>query len=174
MKTEHACETDITPRHLVGEMRKEIKMNDKEFAELQLRATIVPQQVRWPAPEYLHWQRLHEAANEARARVSKAYMQMDEIDRNADLSTDGKYRQRSKTAAQAIADFEASKTLARACQAVELTVAKHNFEEDVPPEIAQDSEAMLKARKEIERGWQRAMDKIAERASQTKGAITRW
>ena len=55
-------------------------MNDKEFAELQLRATIVPQQVRWPAPEYLHWQRLHEAVNEARERVSKAYMQMDEID----------------------------------------------------------------------------------------------
>ena len=56
-------------------------MNDKEFAELQLRATIVPQQVRWPAPEYLHWQRLHEAVNEARERVSNAYMQMDEIDR---------------------------------------------------------------------------------------------
>ena len=50
-------------------------MNDKEFSELQLRMTIVPQQVRWPAPEYLPWQRLHEAANEARARVSKAYMQ---------------------------------------------------------------------------------------------------
>ena len=101
-------------------------MNDKEFSELQLRATIVPQQVRWPAPEYLHWQRLHEAANEARERVSKAYMQMDEIDRNADLSRDGKYRQRSKTAAQAIADFEASKTLARAREAVELAVAKRN------------------------------------------------
>jgi hypothetical protein len=31
-------------------------MNDKEFFELQLRATIVPQQVRCPAPQYLHWQ----------------------------------------------------------------------------------------------------------------------
>ena len=102
-------------------------MNDKEFSELQLRATIVPQQVRWPAPEHLHWQRLHEAANEARERVSKAYVQMDEIDRNADLSRDGKYRQRRKTAAQAIADFEASKTLARAREAVELAVAKHNI-----------------------------------------------
>jgi hypothetical protein len=44
---------------------------------------------------------------EARERVSKAYVQMDVIDRNADLSL--KYRQRSKTAAQAIADLEASK-----------------------------------------------------------------
>jgi hypothetical protein len=36
-------------------------------------------------------QKLHEAVNEARERVSKAYMQMDEIDRDADLSRDGKY-----------------------------------------------------------------------------------
>ena len=28
-------------------------MSDKEFAELELRATICPQQCRWPAPEYL-------------------------------------------------------------------------------------------------------------------------
>ena len=148
-------------------------MNDKEFSELQLRATIVPQQVRWPAPEYLHWQRLHEAANEARERVSKAYMQMDEIDRNADLSRDGKYRQRSKTAAQAIADFEASKTLARAREAVELAVAKHNVEQHVSPEIAEARDATLKAMKEAEQGWQKAMDKIAERASLTKGPDTR-
>ena len=74
----------------------------------------------------MHWQRLHEAVNEARARVSKAYMQMDEIDRNADLSRDGKYRQRREIAAQAIADFEASKTLARAREAVELAVAKQH------------------------------------------------
>jgi hypothetical protein len=63
--------------------------------------------------------------------VRKSYMQMDEIDR-ADLSRDGKYRQRHKTAAQAIADFEASKTLARAREAVELAVAKHNVEQHVP------------------------------------------
>ena len=100
-------------------------MDDAKFNELTLKMSIMPQQVRWPAPEYLHWQRLHEAANEARERVSKAYVQMDEIDRNADLSRDGKYRQRSKTAAQAIADFEASKTLARAREAVELAVGKH-------------------------------------------------
>ena len=28
-------------------------MNDTEFFELQLRATIVPQQARWPAPEHV-------------------------------------------------------------------------------------------------------------------------
>ena len=139
---------------------------NKEFSELQLRMTIVPQQVRWPAPEYLHWQRLHEAANEARERVSKAYVQMDEIDRDADLSRDGKYRQRSKSAAQAIAAFEASKTLARAREAVEFAVAKH----DIKPEAR---DAMLKAMKEAEQGWSRAMDKVGERASLAKGPITR-
>jgi hypothetical protein len=88
------------------------------------------------------------------------------------LSRDG-YRQRSKAAAQAIADFEASKTLARAREAVEHAVAKYKLGQHVSPEIARDSEAALKAMKEVERDWQRAMDKIAERASLTKGPDTR-
>ena len=121
-------------------------MDDKSFDELKLRMTIVPQQVRWPAPEHSHWQRLHQVVNEARERVSKAYVQMDEIDRNADLSRDGKDRQRRKAAAQAVADFEASKTLARAREAVEFAVAKHNIE----PEAR---DATLKAMKEAEQGW---------------------
>jgi hypothetical protein len=141
-------------------------MSDKEFADLTLRATICPQQCEWPKPEYVHWQKLHETANEAHQRVSKFYMLADEIDGNADFSPDGKYRQRSKTAAQAIADFEASKTLARAREAVELAVAKHNIEQYV-------RDATLKALTEAEHGWQRAIDKIAERASLTKGPDTR-
>jgi hypothetical protein len=145
-------------------------MSDKEFAELELRATICPGQCEWPKPEYIHWQRLHDAANEARARVSNFYTLADEIDRNANLSRDDKYRQRSEAADEAIADFEASRTLA---QGVELAVAKHNFAEDVSREIAQDSEAMLKARKEVEQAWQRAMYKIAERAALTKGSNMR-
>jgi hypothetical protein len=148
-------------------------MSDKEFADLTLRATICPQQCEWPKPEYVHWQKLHEAVNEARERVSKAYMQMDEIDRNADFCPDRKYRQRSKTAAQAITDLEASKTLARAREAVELAVAKHNLEQHVSPEIAEVRDATLKAMKEADQGWQRAIDKIAERASLTKGPNTR-
>jgi hypothetical protein len=148
-------------------------MSDKEFAELELRATICPVQCQWPKPEYVHWQKLHEAANEARARLGKFYTLADEIDRNADLSREGKYRQRSKTAAQAIAEFEASKTLARAREAAELVVAKRNFEGHVSPEIARDSEGTLKAVKELEQGWQKGMDKISERAGRTKGPDTR-
>jgi hypothetical protein len=47
-------------------------MDDKKFSELELRMAIVPQQSKWPAPEYLHWQRLHAVADEARERVAKA------------------------------------------------------------------------------------------------------
>ena len=50
-----------------------------------------------------------------------------------------KYRQRCAIADQAIADFEASKTLARVREAVEIAMSKHNFER-VSPEIAQDNE----------------------------------
>jgi hypothetical protein len=100
------------------------------------------------------------------ARQSK-FSERAPSDRNRDLSRDDKYRQRSKTADQAIADFEASKTLARAREAVELVVAKYNVGQHVLPEIAQDSETTLKAMKEVERSWQRGMDKIAERVALT-------
>ena len=100
-------------------------------------------------------------------------MQMDEIDRNPDLSREGRERQRRKTAAQAIADFEASKTLARARETVEFAVAKHQVEQNVSPEIAEARDATRKALKEAEQGWRRAIDKIAERACLTKGPDTR-
>jgi hypothetical protein len=74
--------------------------------------------------------------------VSKAYTLMDEIDRNADLSREGKYRERSKISDRAIADFEASKTLTRAREAVELAVAKH---------VSPEGDGILKAMKETER-----------------------
>ena len=148
-------------------------MNDKEFFELQLRATIVPQRVRWPGPEHLHWQRLHEAAHEARERVRKAYLLMDEIDRKAELSRNDKYHQRGKAAAQAIADFEASKTLVLAREAVRYASEQWN-RDDLAPEIAAARAATLKAMKEADAGWQKAIDKIAERASLTKkGPYTR-
>ena len=133
-------------------------MNDQEFEQLSIAASICPSSDSWTG-EHAHWQRLRACASEAQQRVSKAYRQMDEIDLNADLSRDDKYRQLSKSADEEIADFEASKTLARAREAVKLAVAKN----DSP-----DGAGMLKAMKEAEQGWQRAIDKIAERAAQTK------
>jgi hypothetical protein len=91
--------------------------------------------------------------------VSKFYTLADEIDRNAGLFRDDKYHQRSKSADEAIANFEASKTPTRAREAVKLAVAKN----DSP-----DGVGMLKAMNQAEQGWRRAIDKIAERASMTK------
>jgi hypothetical protein len=127
-------------------------MNDKEFAELELKATICPGQCEWPKPENVVWQKLHAAANEARARVSKAYAQRDEIDRDAGLSREDKQHQRREVLDQALAQFESSKTLLCAREAVRY---------DASPEV-------LKALEEAELGWERAMNKIAERTAQTK------
>ncbi len=121
---------------------------------------------------HVHWQRLHEAVNEARGRMSKAYVQMDEIDRDADLSREGKYRQRREAAARAIADFESSRTLARAREAVRHVMEQWN-RDDVSPEIAKARDATMKAINEAEAGWQKAIDKIAERAGLTKALDTR-
>ena len=132
-------------------------MSDKEFTELELRAAICPGQCEWPKSASGQWQRLNAVPNEARERVSKAYTQMDEIDRDAGLSREDKQHQRSEVAAKALAEFEASKTLMRAREAV-----RHDA-----------SPAMLKALEQSEAGWKRAMDKIAERAGRTKGPDTR-
>ena len=136
--------------------------------ELKMRMTIVPQQVKWPAPDFVHWQWLHAVADEAHERVNKACAQMDEIDRNADLSREGKERQRRKAADQAIADFKASKTLASAHEAVERVVAKHKMDQQVSPDVANDRDATVKAMQEVEQDWPKAMDKITERAGLSK------
>ena len=220
-------------------------MNDRDFSELRLRATIVPEQVRWPAPEYVHWQKLHAVADEARERVAKAWAAFDAIDKDGDLSPEGKARQKKKVAAKAIAEFEQSKTLAGARDAVarqvekwaekaglatkppaniaeavvqseirahlaamkggklgflekhatdpvvasailgapgflsgltdtEVTFVKQKIEQHISPEIAEARDATLRAMKEAEVGWQRASDKIGERAGLTKGPDGTW
>ena len=126
-------------------------MEDSAYNALKLKATICPEQVRWPT-QYTHWERLHEVVNEARERVSKAYLQMADIDRNAELSREGRERQRREAAARAIADFEASRTLARAREAVEFAVGEHDIK-------AEARDATLKAMKRAEQGWRKAMDK---------------
>ena len=95
------------------------KRNDKEFSEIELRATIVQQQARWPAPYYLFWQRLHAAADEARECVARAWAAMDEIENDADLNPEGKKRQKRKLAL----GLEKSQALASAKKAVEKQVS---------------------------------------------------
>jgi hypothetical protein len=101
---------------------------------------------------------LEEWINSAHVQPSKVYAQMDEIDGNADLSREDKHHRRSEVMAQTLAEFEASKTLARAREAVRC---------DASP-------ATLKALKEAEVGWQRAVNKIAERAGRTSSVPPRY
>ena len=50
----------------------------------------------------------------------------------------------------------------------ELALVKHKVEQHIPPEIAEARAVTLKALKEAEQGWQRAIDKIGERAGLIK------
>jgi hypothetical protein len=86
---------------------------------------------------------------------------MEEIDMRSDLSREDKHEERQRIMAQAIDDFEASKTLARAREAVRLLTDR----DEVSPQIA---DATREAMKEVDAGWQRAIEKIAERAGVTK------
>ena len=70
-------------------------MSDRDFGELEIKATIAPHSVKWPT-ESLHWQKLHAVIDEARERVSKASIRMDEIDSNADLSYEEKQHQQTE------------------------------------------------------------------------------
>ena len=56
----------------------------------------------------------------------------------------------------------------------ELALVKHKVEQHVSPETAEARDATLKAMKEAEQGWQRAIAKIGERAGLTKGADGTW
>ena len=52
-------------------------------------------------------------------------------------------------------------------------MGKHNVEQQVSPEIAKARDTALKAMKDAEEGWQRAIDKIAERTCLTKSPVMR-
>ena len=56
----------------------------------------------------------------------------------------------------------------------ELALVKHKVEQHVSPEIAEARTATTKAIKDVEQGWQRAIDKIAERAGLTKASDGTW
>jgi hypothetical protein len=220
-------------------------MDDKAFTEHGLKLSICPTQARWPEPKVLHWQALHRCADEARDRVAQAWAAISEIDADKDLSSEGKARRRKKVTDETIADFERSKTLISAKDAVERQVAKweeqtgmtvkpptnvaeavvyseirahlaamkgsklgfveqhvsdprvasavlgappflsglsqtevamvkNKVEQHVAPGIAEARDATLKAMQQAEHGWERAMAKIGERGSLTKGPDGAW
>jgi hypothetical protein len=97
-------------------------MDDKTFAEHGLKLSICPSQARWPEPHVLHWQKLHATVDEARERVGQASAVFDAIDKDGDLSPEGRARKKRKLALEALAEFEKSQALASAKKAVEKQV----------------------------------------------------
>jgi hypothetical protein len=57
--------------------------------------------------------------------------------------------------------------------AADVAFVQTRIEQHVAPEVAETRDATLKAIKEVEAGWQRAIDKIAERAGLTKALTER-
>ena len=56
----------------------------------------------------------------------------------------------------------------------ELALVKHKIEQHVCPEIAEARGAALNAKKEAEKCWAKAINKIAEHAGLTKGPDDTW
>ena len=97
-------------------------MSNKEFRELELKASIAPSQSQWPT-EHLHWQRLGAAADEARSRLGKFLEAVDETGVDGRLSREGKAEERKKAAVKALAAFDGSKTLEHARESVASVMA---------------------------------------------------
>jgi hypothetical protein len=94
-------------------------MDDSAYKDLKVHMTIIPESHKWPPPDYTHWEKLHLVADEARSRVSKAFASLDEVDRNPDLTAEGKAKERVKLAERAVADFQKSNALENARAAVQ-------------------------------------------------------
>ena len=77
-------------------------MKDAEFLLLELRASIVPQQARWPEPG-MSIGNFSMRPRTKPVSVRNTFMAIHEIDHNGDLSDEGKQRQRRKAAAEALA-----------------------------------------------------------------------
>ena len=135
-------------------------MDDKDFQVLELKAMICPQQSRWPAPNVEVsrnandtftmrggvWPKLHAVVDEARDRMSKAWIAMDETDADKDLSNEGQVRKKKRLAVDAIGGFQKSQTLQNAIDLVDRQLAKWAEEAGVaikPP--SNFAEAMMQA-----------------------------
>jgi hypothetical protein len=113
-------------------------MSDKEFRELELKASIAPSQSQWPT-EHLHWQRINAAVFEARSLLGKFLEAVDEIEADPRLSREGKAAERKKAAEKTLAAFAGSRTLARAQESAASVMEK--WEAKVAGNIKRASDA---------------------------------
>ena len=94
-------------------------MTDDEFRKLDIDSRIAPTSASWPTDQpYVHWTRLTNTVEEARARLDAYYRAKDEINGDPRLSNEGKREERLKAAQKALGAFNASKSLQRASRAL--------------------------------------------------------
>src|SRR5262249_53755284 len=93
-------------------------MDDQRFDELQLRIQIAPSQSRWPT-EFRHFQLLHRQVDYARNMLTEFRKAAADIDRDRDLSHQGRGRKKARLAMEFIAKLEDSDLPKNAAAAVE-------------------------------------------------------
>jgi hypothetical protein len=103
---------------------KETQM-PKQLTEIEINARIAPASVRWPSTA-IHWEKLKEAVEAARALVAAVDANCRAVEQDADLSPAGIARKRSEIGRQAVgelADFgplkSAEAAVTRAVEAFE-------------------------------------------------------
>lgn len=100
-------------------------MNDKEFAQLQLRASICPSlEVEWDPPGYQYWIDLHDAAKELRTVVGHARAGVEAIEKDKDLTPDARKRKRHELARQTMTQLEKLPSMEKARASVAAITAK--------------------------------------------------
>jgi len=109
-----------------GERDQQMSMTDKEFTDLQLRASICPElETAWDPPtSFLHWAHIHEAAQELRAVVGHVRAGVEEIERDKDLTPDARRRKQHELARQTMDHLEQLPIIEKARQSVGDITAK--------------------------------------------------
>ena len=94
-------------------------MDDKDFNALRLRAAICPgMETKWDKPETSHWISLHRCGHEMRDRVSKGLAELEAVDRDKNLSAEGKRLKKEKLAAHTLDALKEPASLSKAREAV--------------------------------------------------------
>ena len=91
-------------------------MDNKEYAALQLRASLCPSlETQWDSPTtFSHWPELHRAANELRETVSNCFTALAAIEHNKDLTPQARKRKRADLAQQTLSCLEQLPSLEKA------------------------------------------------------------
>ena len=100
-------------------------LRDRETRAMDIASRIAPKMASWPVnTEYVHWTRVVNATEEARARLAAYFAARDEIEGDPRLTAAGKAEEKRKAAQKALLGFAKSKALSRAEESVDGVMSK--------------------------------------------------